>query len=169
MARRMITALLDFARLGQTPVKKESVDLNMVVTEARNAVTASGSHAPVDWQVDPLPTVQADSALLLLAFINLLSNAVKYTRGRENPRISVSAVRESNGRYAIEVRDNGVGFDMTQATRLFAPFERLHSAKDFEGTGMGLANVQRIMEKLGGTVRAQAEPGRGACFTVVLA
>jgi signal transduction histidine kinase len=168
-AHRMIAALLEFARLGAAPVKKESVELDRIVAEARNVVTRGDDERRIEWDIEPLPTVDADASLMLMAFINLLSNAVKYTRGRDHAKITVRARQEAGGRYAIEVRDNGVGFDMAQAKRLFAPFERLHHASEFEGTGMGLANVRRIMEKHGGSVRAQAEPGRGAAFTIVFA
>jgi signal transduction histidine kinase len=93
---------------------------------------------------------------------------VKYTRTTRHARICVEIAPHDAPGHAIRVRDNGVGFDMQQAGRLFTPFERLHRSEDFEGTGMGLANVRRIIEKHGGTISAQAQSGRGAEFTVVL-
>jgi signal transduction histidine kinase len=105
---------------------------------------------------------------LLLVFINLLSNAVKYSRTQARPVVCVEAQPHPPEGHVIQVRDNGVGFEMSQAGRLFSPFERLHSARDFEGTGMGLANVRRIVERHGGTVTAQSQPGQGATFNVIL-
>jgi signal transduction histidine kinase len=167
-AQRMIRALLDFARLGQADLRRESVDMNELVNEARIRVGASAEGRDIEWKIGPLPMVQADRSLLLLAFSNLLSNAVKYTRTTRHARICVEIAPHDAPGHAIRVRDNGVGFDMQQAGRLFTPFERLHRSEDFEGTGMGLANVRRIIEKHGGTISAQAQSGRGAEFTVVL-
>jgi signal transduction histidine kinase len=93
---------------------------------------------------------------------------VKYTRGQPRPRITVDAEELAGHSFAIRVRDNGVGFDMRHAERLFTPFERLHSMREFEGTGMGLANVRRIVGRHGGSVNAASRPGEGATFTVVL-
>ena len=106
--------------------------------------------------------------LLMLAFINLLSNAVKYSRNKGHAIISVDAVAHPPDRYDVRISDNGVGFDSAHAVRLFRPFERLHTAAEFEGTGMGLANVRRIMERHGGSVRAQSQVGNGAVFTLRL-
>jgi light-regulated signal transduction histidine kinase (bacteriophytochrome) len=144
------------------------VDLNEVIAEARQTVTAGAEARAIDWKIGPMPVVQGDAALLMLACVNLLSNAVKYTRKQDQPRISVSASWHPHNGHSIEFRDNGVGFDMAHAAKLFRPFERLHSVNEFEGTGMGLANVQRIVEKHGGTIKAQARPGEGAVFTLVL-
>ncbi|MEJ6023120.1 sensor histidine kinase [Ramlibacter sp. PS4R-6] len=166
-AKRMIRALLEFARLGQSQVSMARVDLNQVVGEARSAVMATESRY-IEWRIAPLPAVHGDASLLLLAFINLLSNAVKYTRHQRDTVISIDAVPHPPDRYDVRVRDNGVGFDMTHAVRLFRPFERLHTAAEFEGTGMGLANVRRIMEKHGGSVRARSQLGAGAEFTLRL-
>jgi signal transduction histidine kinase len=166
-AHRMIKALLEFARLGEAPLVKQTVDLNGIVGEAKSKVSGDAER-PIDWRVGSLPTVQGDPSLLLLAFVNLLSNAVKYTRTREGAVIWVESTMHPGGGHALCVRDNGVGFDMAHAARLFTPFERLHRSDEFEGTGMGLANVRRIIEKHGGTVTAGAEPGRGAAFTIVL-
>ena len=168
-ARKMIKSLLEFSRLGQTPLKMEAVDLNQVVAEARAAIGTGGDNAaPIQWSIGPLPTVQGDASLLLMAFINLLSNAAKYSRTQDTPQITIEAETQPHNVHAVRVRDNGVGFDMTHACRLFNPFERLHSVNEFEGTGMGLANVRRIVERHGGDVRADSVAGQGAVFTVVL-
>ena len=166
-ARRMIRGLLEFARLGQKKIELKPVDLNAVVNEARSALSHETDGRSVAWHTSHLPVVRGDPALLLLAFVNLLSNAVKYSRTRAAPAITVDWHPESGAGYAVRIVDNGVGFDMAHAQRLFSPFERLHSAAEFEGTGMGLANVRRIMERHGGTVRAEAVAGEGATFTLV--
>lgn len=165
-ARQMIKALLDFAGLGQAQVRRETVDLNAVVAEARAALPPGDGPAP-QWSIGPLPAVRGDAALLVLAFVNLLSNAVKYSRTQAQPRITVDAVPGAGHTQLVRVRDNGVGFDMAQAGRLFSPFQRLHQQPEFEGTGMGLANVLRIMQKHGGQVLAESAPGAGASFTLV--
>jgi signal transduction histidine kinase len=167
-ARGMIRALLEFARIGESGLQTGAVDLNEIVAQARNAAASGAPEREVEWKIAPLPSVQGDASLLRLAFINLLSNAMKYSRTQERPVISVEAHAHAPEGHLILVRDNGVGFDMSQAGRLFSPFERLHSARDFEGTGMGLANVRRIVERHGGTVTAQSQPGQGATFSVIL-
>lgn len=165
MAHRMIRSLLDFARLGQEKMDAVPVDLNRLLQEARSTLDADA--AAITWSIGPLPCVRGDSSLLLLAVVNLLSNAVKYSRGREQPCIRVEGWSDPEGGHRLRISDNGIGFDMTEAGRLFRPFERLHTQAAFEGTGMGLANVRRIMERHGGTVEAEAVPDEGAAFTLV--
>jgi signal transduction histidine kinase len=166
-AQRMIRGLLDFARLGQKKLDLAPVDLNQVVQEARDALAPELQSRPVTWNVAPLPQVHGDASLLMLAFVNLLSNGIKYSRTREQPTITIDSDSDPAIGHAVRVRDNGVGFDMAQAARLFTPFERLHSVSEFEGTGIGLANVRRIMERHGGSVHAESAPGEGATFTLV--
>jgi light-regulated signal transduction histidine kinase (bacteriophytochrome) len=166
-AHRMIRGLLEFARLGQKAIEMVPVDLNQVVEEARGALAQETQGPAITWTVVPLPLVRGDPSLLLLAFINLLSNAIKYSRTRDKPAICIDGQVGPGTAHAIRIRDNGVGFDMAHAGRLFSPFERLHSAAEFEGTGMGLANVRRIMERHGGSVHAESTPGQGATFTLL--
>jgi signal transduction histidine kinase len=169
MAHRMIRSLLEFARLGQHKIEAVPVDLNALLQEARSTVDADAAAdaAPITWSVGSLPVVRGDPSLLLLAVVNLLSNAVKYSRGRERPHIQVEGESDAMGGHRLRIRDNGIGFDMAQVSRLFHPFERLHTDGAFEGTGMGLANVRRIMERHGGSVEGEAAPGQGAAFTLV--
>ena len=166
-AHRMIRSLLEFARLGQKKIEAEPVDLNLLLQEARNTVETDAATASIAWSVGPLPTVRGDPSLLLLALVNLLSNAVKYSRGRERPEIRVEGQADPAGGSRLCISDNGIGFKMSEAARLFRPFERLHTDAAFEGTGMGLANVRRIMERHGGSVQVEAAEGEGAAFTLV--
>jgi light-regulated signal transduction histidine kinase (bacteriophytochrome) len=165
-ANGMIRGLLDFARLGQRKIEKVPVDLNQVVTSARAALAHEAASRTVTWKVGQLPVVHGDTALLQLAFVNLLSNGLKYSRTRPRPSIEIDGRSDPRTGHTVRVRDNGVGFDMVYAKDLFRPFERLHSASEFEGTGMGLANVRRIMERHGGTVSADSAPDQGATFTL---
>jgi signal transduction histidine kinase len=167
MAQRMIRSLLEFARLGQQKIESMRVDLNRLLQEARSALDTDAGGAAITWSIGPLPVVRGDPSLLLLAVVNLLSNAVKYSRGCERPHIQVEGQADAAGGHRLRISDNGIGFDMTQAGRLFRPFERLHTSATFEGTGMGLANVRRIMERHGGSVEAESAPGQGAAFTLV--
>jgi signal transduction histidine kinase len=166
MAHRMIRSLLDFARLGQKKIEAVPVDVNQLVQEARSTL-ADADTAAITWSIGPLPVVHGDPSLLLLALVNLLSNAVKYSKGCERPQIWIEGDADTAGAHWLRISDNGIGFEMAEAGRLFRPFERLHSASAFEGTGMGLANVRRIMERHGGWVQAESVQGEGATFTLV--
>jgi chemotaxis family two-component system sensor kinase Cph1 len=121
----------------------------------------------VKWQIGTLPFVECDPTLLKQVFQNLLSNALKFTRPRSQAIIEVSC-QEQNGTLTIAVRDNGVGFSMKYADKLFGVFQRLHRAEDFEGTGVGLATVQRIIQKHGGSIWAEGELDKGATFYFTL-
>ena len=122
----------------------------------------------IDWQIAGLPSVECDPGLVKQVFTNLLSNAVKYTRVRETAVIEVGRIAEE-GVLVFFVRDNGAGFDQRYAGRLFGVFERLHRADEFEGTGIGLSTVQRIVKKHGGEIWAKAEVDKGATFFFALA
>ncbi|MBV8035901.1 ATP-binding protein [Roseateles sp.] len=164
-ADRMVTGLLSFARLGDGPLLRDPVDLGLVVQRARSALVMPGDERveAVDWQIAPLPKVRGDAVLLEQVFTNLLSNALKFMRGVEAPRVEIAAERVDGG-VEVFVRDSGIGFDAARANMLFTPFVRLHDPRQFEGTGMGLANVRRIMERHGGSVSAISAPGQGASF-----
>jgi light-regulated signal transduction histidine kinase (bacteriophytochrome) len=121
----------------------------------------------IEWVIKELPVIIADPAFLHLAMRNLLANAIKYTRNKAIALIEISAVQNENV-VEVSIRDNGVGFDMQYADKLFGVFQRLHRMEEFEGTGIGLANVRRIIERHGGTVRAEGVLDKGAVFTFAL-
>jgi PAS domain S-box-containing protein len=160
---QLIDDLLAFSRMGRAEMRRSKVDLGRLVREVRKEVGEGVNGRSIDWQVGDLPEVEADPALLRLVFTNLISNAVKYTRTRLEARIEIGA-RSSNGDTAVFVRDNGVGFDMRYAHKLFGVFQRLHSPQEFEGNGIGLANVRRIIQRHGGRTWAEGQAGRGATF-----
>ena len=122
----------------------------------------------IHWKIAPLPRIQGDPAMLSQVFVNLLGNAVKYTRGRTPAEIEIGVQGEEDGRIIFFVRDNGAGFDPRYAGKLFGVFQRLHRADEFEGTGIGLANVRRIMTRHGGRTWADGQVNQGATFFFTL-
>jgi light-regulated signal transduction histidine kinase (bacteriophytochrome) len=164
----LIDSLLVFSRMGRAEMMHTRVDLNSVVRNAQRDVVQSDPTRTVDWDIATLPDVPGDPSMLQLVFTNLLSNAFKYSRNRHDARIEVGNQNGSPGEVVVFVRDNGVGFDMGYANRLFGVFQRLHRAEEFEGTGIGLANVHRIVTRHGGRVWAESEQGNGATFYVAL-
>ena len=163
----LIDDLLQFSRTGQAEMHLESTDMNKVLQEALTTLRESTEGRSIEWVINDLPSVQGDYALLRQVWVNLLSNAIKYTKPREVARITVSASREK-GEIIFAVADNGVGFDMKYVHKLFGVFQRLHSAEEFEGTGIGLATVQRIITRHGGRIWAEAELNIGATFYFTL-
>lgn len=163
----LIDELLNFSRLGRRELQRQITGLNSLVEEARAGLRAEGDGRSIEWRVGRLPYADCDPALMKQVFANLLSNALKYTRPRENAVIEVGQFA-SNGETAIFVRDNGVGFDMKYASKLFGVFQRLHRCEDFEGTGVGLALVQKIVHKHGGRIWVEAALDRGATFFFTL-
>jgi light-regulated signal transduction histidine kinase (bacteriophytochrome) len=140
-----------------------------VVRDAVSALQAELGDRPVEWHIGPLPTVSCDPGLVRVVFTNLLSNAVKYSRLTDAAVIEVGHLPSPGGAPVVFVRDNGVGFDMKHADKLFGVFQRLHGADQFEGTGVGLATVRRIVHKHGGEIWAEGRPGEGATFFFTLA
>jgi chemotaxis family two-component system sensor kinase Cph1 len=167
-AGQMVDALLDFSRMGRSALKQRPVDTASLVEGLVRELSRLEPRRAIEWQVDhDLPSLYADPLLLQVAVRNLLSNAVKYSRTRNPARIAVRAIRNELG-DGLQVQDNGVGFQMKYVDKLFGVFQRLHQAEDFEGTGIGLASVKRIVERHGGTVQAQGEVDAGASFGFVL-
>lgn len=164
----MIESLLDLARLSQAPVAAVDLDLGAIAEELLDECRQGSRPRTVTTQVQrPLPA-HADPALIRLALRNLVGNAWKFSAGREDARIEVGACEDAQGLPAFFVRDNGSGFDMADARRLFTPFQRLHSQSEFAGHGIGLANVSRIITLHGGRIWAEAAPGQGATFFFTL-
>jgi PAS domain S-box-containing protein len=163
----LIDDLLQFSRTGRAEMRRERLDMNQALQEALTPFKESHAERSIEWVIGELPLVRGDFALLRQVWANLLENAVKYTRKRKVARIEVSA-REGSGEIIFVVSDNGVGFDMQYVGKLFGVFQRLHSQEEFEGTGIGLATVQRIITRHGGLVWAEAEPNRGAAFYFTL-
>ena len=159
----LIDALLAFSRMGQVEMRQKLVNLGTVVEEARNALQHEIKDREIEWHIAPLPEVRGDPLMLRQVIINLLSNALKYTHQSAVARIEIGAT-ESNHETIFHVRDNGVGFDMKYGEKLFGVFQRLHAASEFEGTGIGLANVRRIIHRHGGRTWAEGEVGSGATF-----
>ncbi|HZV37037.1 MAG TPA: ATP-binding protein [Verrucomicrobiae bacterium] len=160
---RLIDALLAFSRLARAQVNKRRLDLNLVLRDVLGALKGEIRHRKIQWIIHKLPVVDADPVLFKQVMLNLVSNAVKYTRKR--PRAIIEIGTGSNRReHVIFVRDNGVGFDMAHSDKLFGAFQRLHRASEFEGTGVGLANVRRIIHRHGGRVWAEGIVDTGAIF-----
>lgn len=159
----LIDDLLSFSRTSRAQMHCETVALGPMVEECRRDLEPETRDRRIEWTVGPLPEVTADRALLKQVMANLLGNAVKYSRPRDPARIDVSARREGD-EIVVCVRDNGAGFDMKYADKLFGVFQRLHTEAEFEGTGIGLANVRRIVSRHGGRTWAEAEVDRGASF-----
>jgi PAS domain S-box-containing protein len=163
---RLVDDLLALARIGQHEFQAVRVSLDSLVRDAMADLESEVGPRAVEWKLGALPRVLGDPGLLKIALTNLLSNALKYTRLRERAVIEVAVA--SNGSEAIMVRDNGVGFDPKYADKLFGVFQRLHRAEEFEGQGVGLAIVQRIVHRHGGEIWADARPGEGATFYFTL-
>ena len=163
----MIGDLLNLARLDRLEAVSKMTPLNSLVEDVLKDLKSEIDGRKIDWHIGSLPTVNCDPGLLQQAFTNLLSNAVKYTRRREHAVIEVDQMTV-DGEAVIYVRDNGAGFDSKYAGKLFGAFQRLHTAEEFEGTGVGLATVQRIIRKHGGRIWAEAECGKGATFYFTL-
>jgi signal transduction histidine kinase len=160
---RLVDDLLNLSRVGKQALTARRVSLSSLITEALAEIKPEIGERRVEWKIGALPSVDGDPGLLRLVFVNLLSNAVKYTRPREVAMVEVGAT-VAKGEPAVFVRDNGVGFNMKYCGKLFGVFQRLHRAEDFEGTGVGLATVARIIHKHGGKIWAEAEVNKGATF-----
>ena len=160
----LIDDLLTFSRIGREGLQKTEVNLDELVRETLGDFQAETKERKIVCKIHPLPIVQADCALLRLVLVNLISNAVKFTGGRAEAKIEIGCVPGGHEERVIFVRDNGAGFDPRYVHKLFGVFQRLHSQEEFEGTGIGLANVQRIIHRHGGRVWAEGVVDGGATF-----
>lgn len=164
---QLVDELLNLSRIGRRDINLQVTGLDSLVEQVVGDLKMELNGQKVEWKIAPLPFVECDPTLMRQVFVNLLSNAVKYSRPRNPAVIEVGSLPQ-NGRATIFVRDNGVGFNMKYANKLFGVFQRLHRAEDFEGTGIGLATVQRIIHKHGGTIWVEAELDKGATFYFTL-
>lgn len=161
---QLIEDLLAFSRLATGELKRGPVNTQALVEEVLQELKPEYESRPILWEKAALPQLQADPGLLRQVFANLISNAVKYTRPCHPAKIEIGAQTDDSGEPVIFVRDNGAGFDMKYAAKLFGVFQRLHRQDEFEGTGVGLANVRRIIAKHGGRTWAEGKVGHGATF-----
>lgn len=163
----LIVSLLEFSRVGRSALQFDQVDMTLLADAAANEVRAQYAGPEPQIDIADLPAVQADPVVIRQVWCNLIGNALKYSAKRANPKISVSG-RIDNGEAIYQVEDNGAGFDMRYADKLFGVFQRLHRSEDFSGTGVGLAIVHRIIARHGGRIWAKGSPDAGACFQFAL-
>ncbi len=160
----LIDGLLMYSRLGRAEMRQSNVSLQHLVEKTIEELQPQADGRQIEWKKGRLPEVQADPSLLRQVFINLISNALKYTRPRQPAEIEIGSFEEDGRETVIYVRDNGVGFNMEHANKLFGVFQRLHSNEEFEGTGVGLANADRIISRHGGRTWAEGKVNQGATF-----
>ncbi len=163
----LIDDLLQFSRTGRQEMRLTKLDMNVVLQETLNSLEYDTDKRNIEWDIAKMPIIKGDQSLLRMAWYNLLNNAVKFTNAKDPARIQIGYMQEEN-EYTFFVRDNGAGFDMRFANKLFGVFQRLHTTKEFEGTGIGLANVRRIIYKHGGRTWAESQLGEGSTFYFTL-
>lgn len=159
----LIDDLLGFSRIGRTEMRRTQVDMDALLKETLVQLQPDLAGRNIVWDIHSLPQVLGDRNLLRQVLVNFVANAIKYTRPRDPAKITVNAVIQDN-EIIYQIRDNGVGFDMTYANKLFGVFQRLHHENEFEGTGIGLANIRRIIQKHGGRTWAEGKVGEGSIF-----
>ncbi|HYS57672.1 MAG TPA: ATP-binding protein [Burkholderiales bacterium] len=161
----MIDGLLGLSRVGRAGLQHQRVDMAKLVEEARSQLGPEAARSTLHWEIGALPAVSGDPELLRLVWSNLLSNALKYSSRQAQPKIEVGAQTTGDGKVVFSVRDNGVGFDMRYGEKLFNVFQRLHRKDEFEGIGIGLATVRRVVERHGGRIWAEGKVNEGATFS----
>lgn len=160
---QLIDDLLAFSRMSRQDMAKARVDMSVVVNDVKESLTSQFDHKRIDWKIKPLPAVPANANMIRQVWINLISNAIKYSSKRDVVQVEIGTFPQ-NGHAVFFVKDNGAGFNQQYAEKLFKVFQRLHSASEYEGTGIGLALVEKIVSKQGGRVWAEGEVDKGACF-----
>ena len=165
--RQLLRDLLEFSRVAARPEPFKKIDLVKIVREAADVFEASVKETGCQIEIENMPAIEADESQMLRLFQNLIGNALKF-RGGETPRIKVYGKLDRKGICEIFVKDNGIGFDPQFAELIFKPFQRLHGRSEYDGTGMGLAICRKIVERHGGSIRAESEPGKGSTFIIRL-
>jgi PAS domain S-box-containing protein len=160
---KLIDDLLRFSRTGRVEMVRSVIDMNGIIQEVKDSICKDNPTRNIEWVIGKLPSVYGDGSMLQLVWLNLLNNAVKFTGTRANARIEIGVIDEKK-EWIFFVKDNGVGFDMAYSHKLFGVFQRLHPTEEYEGTGIGLANVRRIISRHGGRTWAEAQPDKGAIF-----
>jgi light-regulated signal transduction histidine kinase (bacteriophytochrome) len=164
---QLIDDLLSFSHIGRAALQMRKLSLNTLVTGVVREIREELQGRKIRWEIDELPDVLGDQSLLRLVIVNLVSNAIKFTSTRPEAEIRIGC-KDDEDNFTCSISDNGVGFDMKYENRLFGVFQRLHTQEEFEGTGIGLANVQRIIARHGGKVWAEGAVGQGATFSFSL-
>jgi light-regulated signal transduction histidine kinase (bacteriophytochrome) len=164
----LIDDLLSFSRMGRQDLSFQQVDLRSLVREVIREFEPEAAGRAIEWRIGDLPAVSGDASMLRVVLGNLISNALKFTRPRQQAQIEIGSMPDQASEAVIFVRDNGVGFDMSYMDKLFGVFQRLHRADEFEGTGIGLANVRRIIARHGGRTWAEGKVDQGAAFYFAL-
>ena len=159
----LIDDLLTFSRMGRQDIVKTNIDMAAILNEVTADLATHYDLAKIQWTVHPLPTVKANANMIRQAWVNLVSNAIKYSGKKDTPHIEIGSFNKDH-EIIFYIKDNGVGFDQQYGDKLFKVFQRLHSPNEFEGTGIGLALVEKIVSRQGGRVWAEAEKDKGACF-----
>ncbi len=164
----LVDDLLAFSRMSRVELTRQSVDLNEVIQDVIEQLQPETENRCIEWQIAKLPKAKCDQALMGMVWTNLIQNAVKFTRTRSPSIIQIGAKDIESDFHTYFVRDNGVGFDEKYASNLFGVFQRLHRQEEFEGTGIGLATIRRIVQRHGGATWAEATLGEGATFYLTL-
>lgn len=165
---KLINDLLAFSRQGMKEMKPSSIDMNVMAASVFEDLRRGAGEGKLECKIHPLPSTCGDRAMIHQIWVNLLSNAIKFSEPSANPLVEVGCTQNGTGENHYYVKDNGAGFDMQYANKLFGVFQRLHSAKEFEGTGVGLAIVQRVVQRHGGRVWAEGRVNEGATFHFTL-
>ena len=160
----LIDDLLSFSRIGRAEARKTAINLDQLAHEVIAELGQDAKDRNIAWTIGALPVCYGDRSMLKLVLANLLSNAVKFTRTRAQAKIEIGCAAGKDNQVEVFVTDNGAGFEMQYVNKLFGVFQRLHRAEEFEGSGIGLATVQRIIHRHGGTVRADGAVDQGATF-----
>jgi light-regulated signal transduction histidine kinase (bacteriophytochrome) len=164
---KLIDDLLHFSRMGRRELRRQECDPNTMIAEVLQEMSLNSENRKIEWKIEALPKVSADPSLLKQVWANLLSNAVKYTSRRDRAEIAIGCKIDGD-QFEFFIQDNGAGFDMRYADKLFGVFQRLHTSKEFEGTGIGLAHVRRIVLRHGGFTWAEGKVDEGATFYFTL-